>query len=266
MQHLNPYALITGGSSGIGYQYARVLAQKKYNIIIVSNEDEKNKEVCQCLINEFNIEALSFYIDLTLPDAAQKVFDFCLEKQLNVEILVNNAGMFFFQEIAETTPELANKMLMLHVTTPTLLCALFSNYMRKKQSGHILITASITVWMSYPGVALYGATKRYLKNFARSLRHELKDYHVNVSVVCPSAIDTDLYNLDKKYRKLALRTGIMISPERLAKKAIRAMLHRRFLLIPTFMAKVSVFFAIITPPFVIQGIKKIMWKKMYRRR
>ncbi len=263
MKNSNQYALITGGSSGIGYQYARELAVRNYNIIIVSNEDDKNKQACQQLINEFDIDALSFFIDLTLPDAAQKVFDFCIEKQLDVEILVNNAGMFFFQEITQTSLDKANKMLMLHVTTPTLLCALFSKYMGEKKSGHILITASITVWMSYPGLALYGATKRYLKNFARSLRHEMKDNNVNVSVVCPSAIDTDLYNLDKKYRKMALRTGIMISPEHLAKKAIRAMFHRRFLLIPTFLAKVSVGSAIITPPFVIQWMKRYMWKKLY---
>ncbi len=263
MSKMTHYALITGGSSGIGYQYARVLAQKKYNIIIVSNDDELNHKACQQIKHEFAVDAISFFSDLTLPDSAEQLFQFCIKNQLDVEILVLNAGMFFFREIPQTSPELAQKMLMLHVNTPSLLCVMFSNYMREKQSGHILITASISAWMAFPGISFYGASKRYIKNFARSLRYEMKAYHVNVSVVCPGAIDTDLYNLTPSLRKLARRLGIMISPERLAKKAIQAMFQKRFIRIPGVFSKLSVLFSVATPPFVIFWIKNYLWKKLY---
>lgn len=262
MKESNAYALITGGSSGIGYHFARELAKKNYHVIIVSNDDVKNQAVCLTLANEFHIIAIPFFIDLTVPDSAETIFNYCIAEKLDVEILISNAGIFFFKEIADTSPELMNKVLTLHVITPTLLCTYFSNYMRQKQSGHILITSSITAWMSYPGIALYASTKRYLKNFGRSLRYEMKDYHVNVSVVCPSAIDTNLYNLSKKQRRLACRSGIMISPEHLAKKAINAMFKHQFLLIPGLLAKISVFVVLIIPPFMIQWIKRYLWKRL----
>ncbi|MDY0014832.1 MAG: SDR family NAD(P)-dependent oxidoreductase [Bacteroidales bacterium] len=262
MNNSSPYALITGASSGIGYQFARELAKKKFNLIIVSNEDLKNQEVCLILVNEFNIKAIPFFIDLTRPESAETLFNFCIEQQLDVDILINNAGMFFFKEIPDTSPEMVSKILMLHIVTSTLLSTYFSNYMRQKKSGHILFISSITAWMSYPGISLYGATKGYLRQFARSLRYEMKDYHVNISVVCPSAIDTNLYNLSEKQRSLALRTGVMMCSQALAKKSLSAMFKKRFLYIPGFLAKISVCFVLFVPPFVIQRIKRYMWKKL----
>jgi short-subunit dehydrogenase len=103
------YALITGGSSGIGLAFARELARRNYGIVIVSNQEEKNREVCQHLEDTYNIKAVPLYMDLTLPHAAQSVYDFCMENKLDIEILINNAGMFFFKEIAETSAELASK-------------------------------------------------------------------------------------------------------------------------------------------------------------
>ena len=139
MNNLSSYALITGGSSGIGYQFARELAKKKYNLIIVSNEDLKNQEVCLTLSQEFHIQAIPFFIDLTGPESAEILFNFCIEQQLDVDILINNAGMFFFKEIPDTSPEMVSKILMLHIVTSTLLSTYFSNYMRKKKIGTYLI-------------------------------------------------------------------------------------------------------------------------------
>ncbi len=257
-----PYALITGGSSGIGYYYARELANKNYNLIIVSNDDEKNQSVCQILNNEFNITAIPLFVDLTLANSAEYIYNFCEEKHLNVEILINNAGMFFFEEVADTSIELSNKLLMLHIITPTLLCTYFSKYMKEKKKGFILFTSSITAWIPYPGIALYAATKRYLKNFARSLYYELKSHNVGVSIVCPSAINTDLYSLNNTYRKLALRCKIMMEAKQLANKSIKAMFNKKFLLIPGFMTKVSVLIVLLTPPFIVHRIKIYLWKKL----
>ncbi|HPX59787.1 MAG TPA: SDR family NAD(P)-dependent oxidoreductase [Bacteroidales bacterium] len=258
------YALITGGSSGIGYCYARELAAKNYHLVIVSNEDEKNRSVCKSLQQEFAVDAIPFFIDLTLPNSAEDVYRFCMERQLNIEILINNAGMFFFEEVADTSLDLSNKFLMLNVVTPTLLATLFSKYMREKKAGFILITASVTAWMPYPGIALYSATKRYLKNFARSLRYELKSHNVSVTVVCPGAVDTSLYSLNNKYRKLALRLRIMIDAKQLAAKAVKAMLNKRFLLIPGLMTKISVLVVMLIPPFIIHKIKLYLWKRLGR--
>lgn len=259
------YALITGGSSGIGLAFARELARRNYGIVIVSNQEEKNREVCQHLEDTYNIKAVPLYMDLTLPHAAQSVYDFCIENKLDIEILINNAGMFFFKEIAETSAELASKITQLHVTTPTLLSVYFSKYMKEKQSGHILFISSITAWMSFPGVVLYASTKGYVRQFARSLRYEMKDYHVNVTVVCPGAVNTGLYQLSDKQRKMFQSLQLMVSPEKLAKQTIQALFRKKAVYTPGFINKLSRPFVAIVPSCVIQIIKHKIWKKMYKQ-
>lgn len=258
-----PYALITGGSSGIGLAFASELAKRNYAVVIVSNQEEKNVEVCQHLEEVYHVKAIPLYMDLTLPHAAQSVYDFCMENKLDIEILINNAGMFFFKEIAETSAELAGKITQLHVTTPTLLSVYFSKYMKEKQSGHILFTSSITAWMSFPGVVLYASTKGYVRQFARSLRYEMKDYNVNVSVVCPGAVNTGLYQLSDKQRKMFQNLQLMISPEKLAKQSIRALFRKKAVYTPGFINKLSRPFVAMVPPCVIQKIKRIIWKRMW---
>ncbi|MDD2621888.1 MAG: SDR family NAD(P)-dependent oxidoreductase [Bacteroidales bacterium] len=263
MQSTISYALITGGSSGIGLAFASELAKRNYAIVIVSNQEEKNREVCQQLEETYHVKAISLYIDLTLPHAVQSVYDFCMENKLNIEILINNAGMFFFKEIAETSDELVHKITQLHVSTPTLLSVYFSKYMKEKQSGHILFISSITAWMSFPGIVLYASTKGYIRQFARSLRYEMNDYHVNVTVVCPGAVNTDLYQLSDKQRKMFQRLQLMVSPEYLAKKTIQALFRKKAVYIPGLLNKLSRPFIAIILPCLIQKIKQMIWKKMF---
>lgn len=111
-------------------------------------------------------------------------------------------------------------MLYLHVTTPTQLCYYFGQEMKKRRHGYILNMSSLSCWLPYPGITLYASTKRYLKSFSRGLRSELLDYGVSVTVLCPGAVATNLYNLSDNLKTLAIRLGIMMRPEKLAKKGL----------------------------------------------
>lgn len=226
------WALITGASSGIGYQYARILASKGYDLVIVSNEEQAIITCGEILTHEFTVSVLPLYMDLATIDAAEKLFRFCTDKNIEIDILINNAGMFSLGEIVDCPAIRNEKMLLLHMYTPTMLCYYFGGLMKKKQSGYILNMSSMAAWLTYSGIGLYAATKRYLKNFSRSLRTELKDYGVSVTTLCPGAVATDLYNLPCHYQQLALRLGIMMSPEKLAAKGIKAMFHQKAYLLP----------------------------------
>lgn len=103
-------------------------------------------------------------------------------------MLVNNAGMYRFGETLDIDNGFTTKMLALHVLTPTRLCLLFGQDMRRQRHGYILNMSSVTAWLAYPGINVYGATKRYLKNFSRGLHTELRDYGVYVTAVCPGAV------------------------------------------------------------------------------
>lgn len=226
------WALITGASSGIGLAYARELASRGYHLVIVSNEEKAIQETGEHLSGEYGIETFPLYRDLAIPGAAKELYETCKEKGIPVEILINNAGMFFFKETLSERPLIIEKMLCLHVTTPTQLCYFFGQEMKKRRHGFILNMSSLSAWLPYPGIALYASTKCYLKSFSRALRSELIDYGVSVTVLCPGGVSTNLYNLSDNLKSLAIHLGIMMRPETVAKKGVNALLHRQALLIP----------------------------------
>lgn len=236
---LQETVLITGGSSGIGYAIAQEFASKGYKLILVSNQQEQLKKVAAEFKDKYSTETHTLFLDLSTPDAAEKLYAWCAQQNLTVDVLINNAGMLIFGEIVETEMEKSRTILTLHTTTPALICTLFAKDMKQRRKGNIVVISSLAANMPYPGIALYAATKRFLKSFARSLRTEMLDYQVNVTCVCPGAVSTDLYNLSQRWRNIAINSGIMMRPEKLARKIIRAMQRRKALLIPGWVNKVA---------------------------
>ena len=251
------YALITGASSGIGLEYARQLAAKGYNLVIVSNQDEANRSVASEIAEKFGVEALPLYADLSQVDSAQKVYDWCHGKGIEVDILINNAGMLLFSTLEHTDPARINVLLNLHCTTPTHLCRLFSADMKARGRGHILIMSSIAAWLPFPTISLYAASKTYLRSFAQSLWYEVRDYGVSVTVVFPSAVDTPLYNLGEKPRRWLLRLGVMMTAKTLARKGLRAMFRRRRRCIPGFLPKIEYAICAALPAHALIPIMKL---------
>ena len=115
------WALVTGASSGIGLAYAEELASLGYQLVIVSNEEQAIREKGEFLSEKYGIEVLPLYRDLAIPGAAKELYDACQEKNIPVDVLVNNAGMFFFCETLQAKANIVEKMLYLHVTNQGLL-------------------------------------------------------------------------------------------------------------------------------------------------
>ena len=253
----NTFALVTGGSSGIGYAYAEEWARKGYNILIVSNREDLNEEAKKSLQAMFpEQQIVTRYQDLTTENAAQELFDFCESENLVVEVLVNNAGMFYFGAAVDKPMALSHKMTTLHCTAPADLCVLFGKAMKERRSGYILNASSITAFMSFPTIAVYQASKSYLLKFSKGLHHELSHYGVKVCCVCPGAVDTDLYNLPVKLRKRLCAIGVMLKPEQIAKRGVRATLHGRKVKIPGAINYFFLLLCFLLPGFVIDLVKK----------
>jgi uncharacterized protein len=249
-------ALITGGSSGIGYAIANELAARGYNLVLASNQEVRLKEVCAEIATRYHVNAWPVFTDLAEQGAAIHLFEWCRREQLQIDVLVNNAGIFFFGEVAETNPEKARQMITLHTTTPALLCTLFAKEMKQRRSGHILNISSLAAYLSYPGIAFYSATKRFLKSFSRSLRTEMIDYNVNVTCICPGAVSTQLFELPEADHKTALKTGIMMRTDTLAYLAVNAMFRRKALLVPGFMNRIFLFIIYLVPNGLIVFIRR----------
>lgn len=250
------YALVTGGSSGIGMAYAKEMASRGYNILIVSNREDLNMESQQWLQNKYPVHIETLYQDLAIPEAAQQVYDYCHAHNMEVEVLINNAGMFYFKPAVETPIPMENTMLQLHVTTPTLLCTLFGKDMKERRKGYILNAASICGYMSFPTIATYESTKRYVRTFSRALAFELSDYGVKVCCVSPGAVDTDLYHLNKKLRKRLCRWGIMLTPSQVAKRGLSALFRGRKSIVTGGINYFFLFLTAIVPDFVINMVKR----------
>ena len=238
MDRENYYALVTGASSGIGLAMSRDLARRGYQLLLVSNEEERLAGTALEIQAEYKVRAIPLFMDLAQSDAAQKLFDYCEKNGIKIEILVNNAGIFFFKDIVVTGMERIETVIKLHVLTPVMLSRLFAGQMLREnpqqnpRECYILNMASIAAQMMMPGIALYSATKSFLRCFSRAMRCEVFDKGVSITTICPGAVATGLYGLAPRYMKLGIRLGIILTPERLARLALKKMFQKKAEFIP----------------------------------
>jgi hypothetical protein len=223
-------ALVTGASSGMGLEYSRQLAASGCRVVMVSNQQQELEQCAEELRSAYSAEIWPVYCDLARNESADELFGICQQKGVDIDILINNAGIFFFKELKDEVCELGDKMLFLHVITSTRLCERFGEGMKARGRGYMLNVSSVTAGMSAPGLTLYAATKSYLRSFSKSLYYEMKPYGVGVTVVCPGAVSTGLYAVLPvlvKILKAASKFGLVYSPEKLVRKALTAMFRRR---------------------------------------
>ena len=251
------FTLITGASSGIGLCYAEQFAAKGNNVIIVSNQRERNEEVAADIKQRFNVEAIALYSDLSQSDAAEQIFAWCKEHEYVVDTLVSNAGILQFGMFLNTKPTMADFITNLHCITPSKLCRLFGEDMKSRGGGRILIMSSMTAWTPFITVSYYAATKAYLKSFAQSLWYEFRPHNITVTTVYPGAVDTPLYKLEAKQRKLLRGFGVMMSAERLAKAGISALENGERTEIPGLFTKIAVAACWVLPAHALLPVLKI---------
>ena len=220
-------ALVTGGTSGMGWEYCRQLAAMGCNVLMVSIQKEQLEILPGELEKEFGVKAWGLYMDLARKEAAEEVWKYCKQSGLEIDILINNAGMFFFHEIDSETQGKALTMLQLHVDTPTRLMMLFGEAMKERHRGYIVNMSSMTAQLPTPGITMYAATKAYLKSFSKSMYYEMRPYGVGVTTVLPAAVATPLYQMSEKMMKLGVAVGLIRTPQRLVRGALRGMLRRR---------------------------------------
>ena len=219
----------------MGLEYARQLAGRGYDLVLVSNREEELDTAAEALRAQFPINVTTRFQDLAVPDAADSLFEWCQKEEILPDIVINNAGMFFFKELQPEDLERAQAMVNLHIVTVTRMCMLFGNAMKQRGNGYILNVSSMAARIPAPGITIYSATKAYLKSFGKSLSYELRPYGVSITTVCPAAIATPLYRLSEEKMRMGVRIGLIKTPHWLVNRAIRAMLHRRRVVSPGFM-------------------------------
>ncbi len=260
MNNLAPttYALVTGASSGIGYAYARELASRGYGIIAVSNEGPVLQEKAEIIRKDFGVEVDSVEMDLSLQQAAAELHAWCEQRGYRVEFLVNNAGVYHDRDFLDDTEAFNSLILMLHVYTPAMLEYHFGKDMVERGKGYIVNMSSVTSRFGAQRLAAYSATKGFLQLFSRATHVELRDKGVHVTCVRPGAVATSLYHLKPSAMRAGLAIGYITTPERLARRAVKAALRGRAQITPGFFTRLLQVLVGLIPTCGLRLIRK--WK------
>ena len=249
-------ALVTGASSGIGYEYARQLARRGYDLLLVSNEEQRIQETALELSARYPVAVQGLYRDLSRSDAASSLYCYCRENNIIVDVLINNAGIFFFNDVVGVNTGKLSVMINLHVYTVTMLCHFFGADMAARGKGYILNMSSLAARIPYPGISVYAATKSYVRTLSKAMYNEMYDKGVRVTAVCPGGVATNLYNLRPNLLKLGVRLGVLMPAEKLARKGLNAMFAGKRCVMP---GSINYLFAPLSscvPSFVIRIIKR----------
>lgn len=249
------WALVTGAASGMGRIYAGRLAGMGYDLVLVDINAEKLEETSDLVKSDMPVcNVLTVVQDLSAPDAADRVFETTEKAGCEVEVLVNNAGIMYCQGIAETSERMLRLIMTVHMTTPLMLSRKYVVGMKERGCGYILNISSLAAWMIWPGIGMYGSTKRFVRDYSRELRIECQKTGVSVTNAYFGAVDTPLVPLRDDLRKLARALAVMISPEKAVDKALKATFRRRKGVMPGILNKIFRPLCIIMPDCLLGWI------------
>lgn len=263
------YALVTGAASGMGRIYCKELALRGYNIILVdinaAGLDETERFVAEAVVasekvpaeSKDSLKMLKVVQDLSVADAADKVFEETETAGCEVEVLVNNAGIMYCQGIAETSERMLKLIMMVHMNTPLMLCRKYVGPMKERKCGYILNISSLAAWMSWPGIGMYGNTKRFVRNYSRELRIECQKTGVSVTNAYFGAVDTPLIPIRPSLKRLARALTVMISPEKAVRRALWATFHRCRGTMPGLLNKLFFPFIVILPDCLLGWVYRM---------
>ncbi|MCE7053464.1 SDR family oxidoreductase [Algoriphagus sp. AGSA1] len=183
--------LITGASGGIGEAIAHKLAERKHNLLLVARNASKLGTQCKQMAERYGIHAQYIAADLAKPGSAEQLFLETRQRGLEVDMLINNAGIGSGGEFSELALESELELLQLNISSLVALTHLFLQEMKARNSGTIINVASMASFIPIPYMATYAASKVFVRHFTQALTQECKPYKVHVMLLCPGLTKTN---------------------------------------------------------------------------
>lgn len=207
-------AILTGATGGLGKAFIKELLKEDIDQIwAVGRNKNKLDELC----NNYGDKIFPIQCDLCDECEEKKILALLEEKKPDVKFLINNAGMAKMRKIVNFTEEEISKTIEINCKTPTIICQYVIPYMSKE--AKILNISSASSFQPNPYIALYSATKVYLRSYSRSLNYELKEKGITCTAVCPGWIDTEMIKKEQNGKKIKFPG--LVSAEKVVKKAIK---------------------------------------------
>lgn len=250
------YALITGASKGIGKSFADSFAQRKYNILLVARSEELLKENAAELEKKYGVKTAVLALDLSAPDAAKKIADWCTANNFDVTVLVNNAGYGLGGAFHKLPLADQLNMMQLNMQSLVSLTYLMIPVLKKaQQKTYILNVGSTAAHQAVPYLGVYSATKAFVLSFSRAIYHELKDENISVTCLCPGPTDTNFINRAgmNSFKKVMEKSErYSMAPEGVAETGINALFKGIPEVIPGGTNKAGAFFSRALPKKLVE--------------
>ncbi len=235
------FTLITGASKGIGAALAVRCAQEGMPLLLVARSADLLETLAQDLRTTYRVEVVTVGMDLLETFAVRKLYNYCVENDYKVRVLVNNAGLASWGEFEHIPLEDQLNIIRLNQTVMVEMCYRFVPMLKEMPYAHILNVASTAAYQPVPYFSVFAAAKTFIVSFSRSLRIELKKKKINVSCVCPGPTETDFFE-KAGFEKFG-NAGYKMKPEEVAAAAIRGMINRKAIIIPGFSNRLGSFFS-----------------------
>ncbi len=245
---MDKWALITGASSGIGLELARVFAGDQWNVLLVARDTARLEKLAAELRSASHVQAVTLPGDLSRPGAPAEIF--AAAGHTPVSALVNNAGFGSYGEFARVPLESQRNLMQVNMISLVELTHLFLQPMLAAGEGSILNVASTAAFQPGPTVNVYYASKAFVYSFSYALAVELKGTGVTVTTLCPGMTRTGFFHR----AHLRLRTGLAMDPDKVAQAGYAGMLKGKRIVVPGLMNRLMVFLSKRTPPALTSTI------------
>ncbi|MBN1597219.1 MAG: SDR family oxidoreductase [Bacteroidales bacterium] len=230
------YSLITGASSGIGFELSQKFAEEGHNLILISRQKNKLEQISVDLKKNYSVEVLIIPEDLSQPDSVDRIIKVLNNNSIKIDYLINNAGFYVKGNFTETSWKEEQKLIQLQCITHTKLTKLLIPDMLKTGKGGILNIASTGSFVSGPYNAVYCAVKSFVLSFSEAVAQELSGTGVSVTALCPGGTKTAFQQYDKKKRSLLFP---LMSASDVAKAGYKALMSGKRLAVPGMMNKIQ---------------------------
>ncbi len=252
------YTLITGASGGIGEAVVNRLAEKKHNLVLVARNQEKLRSLSEKLSKQYGIKVEYIASDLSKSDAAQNIFDETLKRGLEIEMLINNAGVGSGGEFAELDLKSELELIQLNNSSLVSMTHLFIQQMKIRKNGTIINVSSMSAFIPTPYMATYAASKVFVRFFTEALVEECKPLNIHIMLFCPGLTRTN-FNLAagldaEKSKGLGTEyTSRTQTPEQVANEVIDAFDRKQHFRISGTANRISAKLAALIPDRSIAG-------------
>ncbi len=250
-------ALITGASSGIGLDLARLFAEDGHDVVLVARSEEKLRALASELSAKHGVAATVIVADLSKPDAARGVF----VAAPPVDILVNNAGLGITGKFAETSMATELDTIQVNIAALTQLTKLFLPHMLERKRGRILNVASTAAFQPGPLMAVYYATKAYVLSFSEAIAEELHGTGVTVSALCPGPTATGFQQAANMSSEALLKVMKPVSSTEVARAGYRGMMRGQRVIIPGWKNKIGVQSLRVSPRRVVTRVVRALQER-----